>query len=339
MDDLTVEVGIPTFNNSDTIKQTLESLTNQIRKPDRIIIVDNSDDGTPEIVSEFSKMSNVCVDFYKQSDRGRGVGGARQDIYDEFEGDLLLCLDTDSVVKPQWIKEHIIFHKKNQNHGILSNTSGKNREITDPKVSDYFGQSNCSIKKNALDQVRGWDPWFPRGEDWDMRIRLASAGVSSYAKNEINEQREKIGTEGEGSFFEKTLLWAQKKISAPSSALFLDKYGLWYALFHPLHIAADFSSIVSSVLIIISPILSLMGFKSLVSGSLIISLSLPFIYMYFKGPRKRDGFDPRKSDFTAFPIFFVLSISFLISMIDSIFNRYEWNYSGFKDIDDKSADT
>ena len=335
MDDLVIEVGIPTANNEDTIEETLETLASQNRKPDRVIIVDNSTDSTPKIVKEFSKNANLQIDLYKQSSPGKGVGRARQDIFEKFQGDVLACIDTDNILKKNWLEEHAIFHQEHTDFGILSNTSGESREIIQPKESDYFGQSNCSLTKEALSKVEGWDPWFSRGEDWDIRIRLWRAGVKSYAKREINLAAKQIGTEGEGSFFDRIKLWSKKKISAPSSALFLKKYGMWYVNFHPKHFVGDMLSIYSILSLILAPIIYLLGNIYLFLVFLTVPILNSMIYAYYKGPQKRQGFSLQISDFIALPIFFVLSISFITSLIDLMFNEYDWNYDGLDESNTK----
>lgn len=332
MDNLTIEVGIPTANNEDTIRTTLQSLINQRRKPDRIIIVDDSTDSTPEIVRDVARTTEIPIDLFSQS-VGRGVGGARREIYERFQGDILACIDTDNKLGASWLAEHANFHTEHSDFGILSNTSGLNRAVSNPKDSDYFGQSNCSLTRDALQTVDGWDRWFPRGEDWDMRIRLWRAGVNSYAKREINTTTQQIGTEGEGTLVERVSLWVSKKISAPSSAYFLKKYGSWYLQFHPKHVVGDLLSIFSLLSVVLSPLLLVFGYPLLTLVSVGMPLLFSVVYAYHKGPRKRAGLDLQKDDITAIPIFFVLSVSFMSSLVALSFNEFDWNYAGVQEDD------
>lgn len=328
MDDLCIEVGIPTANNEDTIGETLRTIVSQTRPPDRVIIVDNSVDSTPEIIDNIMKETSVKIDLYAQSEDGDGVGRARQDIYEEFQGDVLICLDTDNKVDENWVKQHADFHREDNGFDILSNTAGRDTSgpTNDPKDPDYFRQHNCSLTKEALDKVKGWDPWFPRGEDWDMRIRLWSAGIDSYSKSEINTQ--KIGAESKGSFVELVKIWTRKKIAAPSSAFFLKKYGVWYLKFHPKHVFGDFLSISSLAFLLVAPV----GlYYSLPLTSLLLTLPLlsSLIYAYYKGPGQRDKPNIQKKDIAATLIFFILSLSFIRSLISLMHNEYNWNYGGF----------
>lgn len=322
---LSVAVGIPTMNNEDTIEETLRNLAHQTRPPNKVIVVDASTDSTPDIVERVNESTDIQIEYYRQLDYGRGVGGARHQIYREFEEDVLVCLDTDHDVRSDWLETHVRFHRENPEYGVLSNSGrqGFDKEVRNPKKSEYFGQSNCSLKREALDRVEGWDPWFPRGEDWDMRIRLWSAGVKSYAKHDIDAWRY------ERDIPRDTLAWFRKKVTgSPSSVTFLRKYGYWYLKFHPVHVVGDFLSLVSLVFLALVP-LGLLVYPP----SLLLFLGLPLIlsltYLYYKGPRKRDGFGLKRKDFTAVPVFFALGLSALYNL-RRVGEDVDWNYSGFK---------
>jgi glycosyltransferase involved in cell wall biosynthesis len=94
LEDVSIAVGIPTMNTAATIRETLESLVDQTRQPDRIIVVDASTDETPEIIEEFAEQTDVIITLRRQSETGRGVGSAQQEIYDASTEDILACLDT-----------------------------------------------------------------------------------------------------------------------------------------------------------------------------------------------------------------------------------------------------
>src|ERR1700694_1884927 len=52
---LTLSVGIPTFNQADTLVQTLESLLTQTRPPDEIVVSDHySTDHTQQVISRYA---------------------------------------------------------------------------------------------------------------------------------------------------------------------------------------------------------------------------------------------------------------------------------------------
>lgn len=317
-------VGIPTMNNALTIERSLRQLQKQTRLPDRVIIVDNSSDSTQNIIENISTKLDFSVDIYQQPRHGRGVGAARDKIHQQFDGDLLLCLDTNNSVNNKWVETHIKFHKNNPSYGVLSNSSdtGVDRSIQNPLRSEYFGQSNCSIKKSALEVTDGWDPWFHRGEDWDLRIRLWTAGVKSWAKNDIASNRfEQNVTSEIGSWFRTKVLFD------PSSVQFLRKYGLWYIRFHPLHVIGDFASIVGIISLLLAPIGMLVN-TLLTVIQILIPLLLSIGFMYYKGPRKRGKFIPAANEVGSLLVFYALGLSAIKNLM-RIGKHEDWNYKGF----------
>lgn len=315
-DDYSVTVGIPTRNNENTIERTLQLLADQTRLPDRVLIVDASTDETPSIVREFARETSMSVDCYEQSSRGRGVGAARQDIYERFDGGLLVCLDTNRYVESDWIERQVAFHEANPDYDVLSATywSSWDQEVDSPKKGFFFQQANCSIKRDALDRVEGWDPWLPRGEDWDMQIRLWLSGAKAYAKSGLHGHE--IAETEESTF--------SKALGRPSSVAFLRKYGWWYARFHPEHPAGDAASVFSifallamPLLLIVEPVLGYLSFLSVVM--------LTGVFIYMKAIRYRSTFEIRVSDFRLAPRFFVLGYTALREFRTGDF---PWNYGG-----------
>lgn len=317
---LSFAVGIPTHNNEYTIRETLESLISQTRLPDRIIVVDASDDRTPDIVREIDETSDVPIELVSQS-KGRGVGGARQEFYDRLEEDILGCLDTQKRVDEDWVERRLDFHASNPEYAVLSG-AGVDDELDRPasgaKDPYFLRQSNCSIRKSALDTVDGWDPWMGRGEDWDLRIRLWTAGSQAYVKSSL-------GCE----FIESDSPTAvvTKIFARPSSVDFLRKYGRWYLQFHPIHVLGDLSSLVSLVALFVAP---LMAFIWPIGA--LATLAVPLLgsvtYLYVKTFRGRRGLtDLRPIHLVVMARFFVLGITALRQLVTS--SDTAWNYGGF----------
>jgi glycosyltransferase involved in cell wall biosynthesis len=321
---LTIAVGIPTANNEDTIRETLESLLRQTVQPDRIIIIDASTDSTPNIVRSVNKNTSVPIEIHQQSTRGQGVGGARQDIYDLLEEDILACLDTQKKVGSRWIETRLQFHRGNPEYDILSgmrSTESVDRPATGPKDTNFLRQSNCSIRKSALDRVEGWDPWMARGEDWDLRIRLWTSGAQAYIKSDLG--CEFIEHDDSRSAFGKIL-------SRPSSADFLRKYGLWYAQFHPIHSLGDIASLGSCFLVLFA---ALGITQSLLALSLLIGpLAGSLIYLWLKAFRSGDDVSDLKPLHAVIAVrFFLLGYTFARKLIFS--TNHDWNYGGFNRVE------
>jgi glycosyltransferase involved in cell wall biosynthesis len=329
LNELTLAVGIPTYNNEATIRKTLESLINQTRKPDRIIVVDASTDQTPDILRKVATETNIPIDYSRQSDQGRGVGAARQEIYEQLEEDILACLDTKKQVDNDWVEQRVRFHTANPEYDILCGAMVSNnvdRPVRDVKDSFFLRQSNCSIRRSALDRVGGWDPSMARGEDWDLRIRLWRSGSQSYVKGTLSCE-----------FIEKdtTRTKVTKIFKRPSSVNYIRKYGKWYAQFHPIHILGDVASIISIFMLLATGALIFVY----VPGAL-VALTIPVIgaptYLYFKTFRKRASI----SDFRLIHIvlmmrFFILGISALRELVYR--PNETWNYGGLNSLENSES--
>lgn len=93
-----VSVVIPAYNESAYIKDCLESLTQQTRAINEIIVVDNnSTDDTVKQINSL-KLKNLTV----LHERRQGVVLARKYGFDNATGDFILTLDSDSVADPLW---------------------------------------------------------------------------------------------------------------------------------------------------------------------------------------------------------------------------------------------
>lgn len=318
---LSIAVGIPTANNEETIRDTLESLIDQTVPPDRIIIVDASTDSTPAIVQEVDSETTVVIECHKQSDRGRGVGGARNDIHSLLEEDILACLDTQKRVGPEWIEKRLDFHYENPEYDVLSgmrSDSVVDRPASGPKDPNFLRQSNCSIRKSALDRVDGWDQWMGRGEDWDLLIRLWTSGAQSYIRSDL--ACEFVAEDDTATAFTKIL-------GRPSSVDFLRKYGRWYVSFHPLHVGGDVASAVSLLLFPISVVLGVL-WSTLAFALLSVPALCAGFYTYqkaFRGDADMTDIRPRHGVLAI--RFFLLGYTSVRQLVVS--RDHDWNMAGF----------
>lgn len=231
-DDPTVVVGVPTYDNEDSIGPTLEMLLGQTRLPDRIVVCDKSSDATREVVRDHAEATDVAVEIIDQT--GDGVADAYDEILAHVAGeyDLLATIQTDLAVDDDWLEGHLRIHRDHPEIDLVTGDDRANdptdREV-DPDERPYYVGRNFSAKADVLERIDGWDTNFLRGEDWDMRIRLAGAGVRVYACTDL----------GYTWLQEDPYITLSKATRRPTSVTFLAKYGAWYLRFHPSHVVAD----------------------------------------------------------------------------------------------------
>lgn len=318
-EEFAVTVGIPTKDNADTIRGTLESLLDGTRPPDRILVVDASEDVTPDIVRALADESDVPIDYVRQSREGKGVGAARQEIYERFDGDVLACLDTNLDIPDDWLERRVEFHQNHPEYGVLNGTKEPGVEApAEPGTGNYFRQANCSITREALHRVGGWDPWFARGEDWDMHLRLAAAGVDSYTMSAVGASHRQSET---------PLEKLSKKLGRPSSVTFLRKYGLWYLRRHPMHVVGDAVGVVSLLLVAVLPLVAL--WRRYVAVALSIVPLLGTVGYFHHRTNVAGDVTYRLSDLPFVLGIYVLGYSTLRELVSGP-RGVEWNHGGLE---------
>lgn len=96
-----VSVLITTRNRAKILKQCLNSLTRQSRKPDEIVVVDNSSlDNTKEIIKSFHALK---IKYFFEKNIGIAYGRNRG--LKEAEGEIFAFIDDDCVASKNWLKE------------------------------------------------------------------------------------------------------------------------------------------------------------------------------------------------------------------------------------------
>ncbi|MSU44777.1 glycosyltransferase family 2 protein [Candidatus Nomurabacteria bacterium] len=104
-----ISVLIIAHNEEKYIGECIESILNQTRHPDEVIIlVHNSTDKTLEIAEGFP----VAVISF---DGPTGIVNARIEGLNHVSGDIILCLDGDSIARDSWVEVMTDTLKNNEN--------------------------------------------------------------------------------------------------------------------------------------------------------------------------------------------------------------------------------
>ena len=179
---MAISVIIITRNTEYYMRDCLDSLVHQSRKPDEVIVVDaDSTDATPQIVREFGAQYPYIKFFNKPLQKGE----ARNYGVSKSTGDIVAFVDADTICHALWIEEML---KAFAQPGIdavagkevrlgYSGFAGlkrvpllhKGQDVTYPTV-------NMAYTRKAFGHVRGFDPWFKEAEDVDLNFRVVDAG-------------------------------------------------------------------------------------------------------------------------------------------------------------------
>ena len=202
-----ITIGFCVRNSERTVKNSLHSILNQDypKKNTKIVIVDgNSTDRTMEIARKMLRESDVESEFY--SDRGKGLGTARQMVLDHSNGKYVIWIDGDVVVSPFFVRNQVKFMEDNSEIGVATGryVFGKNDHSTLlgllQSLSKYMGSATYKPTKeyhglppndasiyrtNASKRVGGFDTAIRgAGEDEDIILRMINAGWQVSVNNE-----------------------------------------------------------------------------------------------------------------------------------------------------------
>jgi glycosyltransferase involved in cell wall biosynthesis len=210
-----VSIIIPTYNRSDTISRAVRSAMEQsISDIEIIVIDDNSSDNTSDVISRF----NDSRIKYVKHQTNHGGGAARNTGIKIATGDYIAFLDSDDEWHPlklekqikdiearsdTWVANYCGFNRVFQSRipRIRSDISdiiffdgeseysreGDEEIITDILTMDVNigGSSTLLVKREAVEEIGGFDEQFPRHQDWEFLIRLLKKGKLSHVNEPL----------------------------------------------------------------------------------------------------------------------------------------------------------
>lgn len=184
---------IPTRNRENIVSKCIEYILNQDYPQYEVIVVDDgSEDNTREILKRFS--SNRNFRFISLSER-KGPAFCRNLGVKESEGDLIIFIDSDIFVLPNFISIHVEAHK-NHPEGVVAVGPVIAISEIDAKLSNkgsildfsnaYFASGNASIPRELFLKVGGFDEVFNvyGWEDIDFGLKLKTSKIKSIKASE-----------------------------------------------------------------------------------------------------------------------------------------------------------
>ncbi|TAN61943.1 glycosyltransferase [bacterium] len=122
-----ISVIIPTRDRSDSLKNTILSLKNQVISEElgldyEIIVVDNnSTDGTKELVKDMGIQMNGRLKYIFESDKGASC--ARNKGIESAEGEIISFIDDDCTAVKNWLNEIALTFKNYNADAVLGKIS------------------------------------------------------------------------------------------------------------------------------------------------------------------------------------------------------------------------
>jgi glycosyltransferase involved in cell wall biosynthesis len=186
------------LNEEKTIEDFLNSIINQVKKPNEFIIVDGgSVDKTYEIIKKYSKKYRWIKVFQV---RGATIGKGRNYAIEKAKNEVIAVTDAGCIVDKNWLKEITKPFSKNKNVDVVVGiykpyyTNGFEYFqglIVVPQPEKIFlnpsrmSSRSIAFKKSVWEKVGGY-PDLSTGEDTEFNIKLIKNNCKfAFAKNAV----------------------------------------------------------------------------------------------------------------------------------------------------------
>ncbi|MDY7041154.1 MAG: glycosyltransferase [Chloroflexota bacterium] len=180
---------IPSYNSEVTISECLHSVLQQeVDFPYEVIVVDSSQDSTPELVqSNFPNVTLIRLFTRTDPGRARNLGVRRA------QGEILVFIDSDCIAEQGWLAGMWAAHQKgewrivggsvlNGNPGGVVSWAGYVKEFSEylPEAKAGLVHSlptcNISYKREIFERYGGYDGRYYPQEDYLFHWQLVKAG-------------------------------------------------------------------------------------------------------------------------------------------------------------------
>ena len=205
-----ISVYITSYNKTQYIEQSINSVLSQTLKPFEIVIIDDaSQDGSQEVIKSYASQYPDLI-FPIFNENNLGIANCRNKALRVLNGDLVTFLDGDDFFYPNKLELEYKQLIKSQNTQVVYsnfnylNESGKitgsfAKETEDPATGDIFINTytrNYNVQsgsnyiyemfyKNCAFEIGLYDTNIKIWEDWDFRIRMSKIFRYGYC-SEIN---------------------------------------------------------------------------------------------------------------------------------------------------------
>ena len=212
-----ISVIIPTRNNAAQLVRWVPRVLHQTIPPDdfEVVVVDNgSTDDTPQVLAQ---MSSKAKNFQWVTEPTPGRALARNRGIREALGELIVFLDDDIEVQPDYLERHLTHHAEAPGRSAViarvvdvspirpawlgdyfrarqvAGSSGLNVTHSQIQLGLHFATGNASLLRSTLECIRigsdslpiYFDPSFKVREDGDVGCRLIKAGVQFILADDI----------------------------------------------------------------------------------------------------------------------------------------------------------
>ncbi|HDR7592040.1 hypothetical protein BK735_07995 [Bacillus mycoides] len=187
-----ISVVVPTYNRSELIKRTIDSVLAQTYTNFELIIVDDaSTDNTEDIVNEYH---DDRIKFIKLNENSKGTKPRNMGIK-ESKGDYIALLDSDDEWLPNKLESQLNFLRAFNDDNMVCFTDlilkgtkktvySNNRDLFENEdISEYiflgknWVQTSTYMFSSKLGKQTLFNPTLKKHQDWDFCLRLKKNGA------------------------------------------------------------------------------------------------------------------------------------------------------------------
>ena len=154
----TVAVIVPCNNVAHIVDQCIESLVQQDYPQDKFSIIavnDGSTDNTKEHLEHFKTHPNF---YFFNHDKNKGLSAARNTGIENSKSEIVCFLDSDMVIRPDWLQLIVAELMAEEVIGVIGNTTLPKGE--EPNLLDhYFYSAQRGARQFGENSAIGWR-WF-----------------------------------------------------------------------------------------------------------------------------------------------------------------------------------
>jgi glycosyltransferase involved in cell wall biosynthesis len=171
---------MPLYNYARYLEEALQSVLNQTRVPDEIIIVDDySTDNPYEIIKNYPQVT------YIKHEKNKGLAGARNTGIKASKSTYCFSFDADDILRPQAVEKHLELAGENtivtcglMAFGNENYTARPEKATLDILLKRNCIYSNSLFPREKILEIGGFDESMRLGlEDWECWIRMAKHGL------------------------------------------------------------------------------------------------------------------------------------------------------------------
>jgi glycosyltransferase involved in cell wall biosynthesis len=231
-----ISIITPCYNNQAFLREAISSALNQTYSNVEIVVIDDgSTDSSLEIIKGFS--DRICW----ETGENRGAPMARNRGIELAKGEYIKFLDADDVLLPDCLEKQVAQASQlpperkaivygdaiwvDQHTQPIPSHPLRPRQPEEDAIAHILANSpltSCPLhKREYLQEIGGFDPSLPRGQEYDLHLRLVLAGVEfRYFPEAIYKYREYVdngrisqrGYSSKGAMFHFRILQKHKQL-------------------------------------------------------------------------------------------------------------------------------